>query len=464
MPMTQRMINDIKNDGVTYFRYLTHNDELEKIELLDINKKYFGIPNFDPKIAFIWTIEMLPSLKTVWMRSRGETPYCDVFNNFQIVVISDGPNTYTMVNYGDMGWGGWHENNRAGFGDMVGLYNKRKILISLEGHRHGWWNHRFTESNVNFTSRYVFKSDIGSPTPSTATFKFNSEPQVSHTDFEMKFHDSASNIQDILSHRNLAGIHESFVGEYIKPHGCWCTKLEGDSYGFGGKTSSDMDKICKQWHQCRVCTKMTSCNHRPLDIGEYQVRHDTNFGDKLDDQYVCHSHKDDPCAYNQCKCDLYLATNLVRFLENPDNMYIYQNPDHIYLDEDECRLETAEIKREAVIEVNEITQAATKVAVNLVADQLVKAIGDLNENLHNLEGDIARVEDATSSINTNMNILFNDGNLDDEADPVELTDEDLDQAVVFPHDACCGKVPIWKPYSSQLQKCINPVHAVLAGL
>ena len=48
-------------------------------------------------------------------------------------------------------------------------------------------------------------------------------------------------------------------GQEILSHGCWCAKLSRSNQGnfnLGGKTFTDeVDKICKEWHQARHCSK-----------------------------------------------------------------------------------------------------------------------------------------------------------------------------------------------------------------
>jgi len=437
------LLNQDTTDGASYFRMLINTDPKQNLEMNNINRKLFGLKDFKPLIAFIWTMEGLPSLQT----AKGVG--CKVTNTYQVITISNGPKTYSMVNYGHMGWGAFTVNNRGGFGNQKSV-NGRVISGEIGGIT-GEWYQRFEESNVNFPRRYVFDATEALIKPSMETFQLNSEPIITYTDIELNFESSINNIQKLLEFSKVT-TDDNFVNKYIVPHGCWCGKFTSDSSGFGGHTVSKLDTFCKQWHQCRACTKIKSCNNTHITSGEFKIRHDYELHDNLADQFLCHELSSNSCGKDTCSCDLHFTREIIKYLENPMNQM--RDTTHHWKAQEDCK----------IVETVNIPNINDKVdSINDINSMVLDTLQNINQNLKELDSKQVIIHQQTvSSVSssklqqssTNIGLLQSKGDLEDtEVQQSPLTETELDVAVVWTNDECCGEAPLWKPYSSAIQVC-----------
>ena len=97
----------------------------------------------------------------------------------------------------------------------------------------------------------------------------------------------------------------------ILSHGCWCAKLNRINQGnvnLGGKeTVDEIDRICKEWHQARHCSK--TCNEEDSDFRNsfYQVEYYSDFN-------ATYCPDDDICLSESCQIDSYYSAFMKNIL------------------------------------------------------------------------------------------------------------------------------------------------------
>lgn len=264
------------------------------------------------------------------------------------------------------------------------------------------------------------------------------------------------------------------------PHGCWCGKFTSNEAGHGGKTVDEVDNMCKQWHQCRACSFMKSCQRSKV-VGNFTVKHDVDEGSNLADQFLCHELSDNQCGADSCSCDLHFSRMIIKYLEKPGNHI--DGTTHHFKQEKECKLMTQnakssagtpaimninngelvgaisvlnskldEIKQQAMAAAASIQQSAADGA-NMMSSEL-QGSSNFGEALAPITSDFVMSE-SIPKINTNIGSLFNAGTGEDIGEDAGLNERDLDAAVVFTNDECCGEAPLWIPFSTSIQECKN---------
>ena len=170
----QAMTDLNPKQGAAYFRMISTLPRKDEVsprredldELIEIRDSMITDKNFTPEIAFILTIDKIPSVATVLKK-------CNAFNTYQIIVVSDGKDrTYTIVKYGYMSWGGGSDLNSAGFGKGEFPFKR-----AISGNLPGSFEDRFSQSNVGKPRMYVFDSSESDIFDRPMSFEEEKEPE-----------------------------------------------------------------------------------------------------------------------------------------------------------------------------------------------------------------------------------------------------------------------------------------------
>ena len=422
-------------NGAMWLRVITKNNPTHLAELNLIKDDMIGDRNFKPSIAFILTVVDHPHARVI--NSPSTCP--NAVNNYQTIIIGDSIGaSYTIANYGLMSWGGFSSNNRAGFSRS---HDASRIISGSQSE----WHYKFAQTNVAFPKRYVFDTSKFEVVNSQVTLDYNTKPKITYTDFELSYESSSENIQKILNFSNM--VDSDFMVKNIQPHGCWCGKFLSNEAGFGGQVMDEVDNMCKQWHQCRACAKMKSCDNSHIE-GPFTIRHDIEVSDELSDQFLCYEFSESRCGMDTCECDLHFARSVMKYLSKPLNSI--SGTLHHYKMLEECKPQEAVIVNQPIPNPADDLSRNDDIDAELGSD-LVEALQDLNSNLNSL-GQTQKVVVKKPKVSVN-DMLFNPGTGED--DNLQGALETVEEVIIHPNDECCGEAPLWQPYSTMVHECRN---------